>query len=97
MKPRRDFQLHYKAEINKKPVEVATNFHKSDSSDIYFFNNYHASLEKGKDEKAEQTFYLNKGKGVTGVPVLNRKRQMNFLQESSKNIFPSQGWLKYLS
>ena len=29
-----DFQLHYKAEINKKPVEVATNFRTSDSSDI---------------------------------------------------------------
>ena len=73
------------------------NFRKSDSSDIYFFNNYHASLDKGKGENAEQTFYLNKGKGVRGVPVLTRKRQMNFLQESSKNIFPSQGWLKYLS
>mgnify|MGYP000128968612 CR=1 FL=1 len=66
-----DFQLHHKAEINKKPVEVATNFRKSDSSDMYFFNNYHASLEKGKDEKAEQTFYLNKGKGVTGKEAFN--------------------------
>ena len=66
-----DFQLHYKAEINKKPFEVAMNFRKSDSSDMYFFNNYHASLEKGKDEKAEQTFYLNKGKGVTGKEVFN--------------------------
>jgi hypothetical protein len=66
-----DFQLHYKAEINKKPFEVAMNFRKSDSSDMYFFNNYHASLEKGKDEKAEQTFYLNKGKGVTGKEAFN--------------------------
>ena len=66
-----DFQLHYKAEINKKPFEVTMNFRKSDSSDMYFFNNYHASLEKGKDEKAEQTFYLNKGKGVTGKEAFN--------------------------
>jgi len=66
-----DFQLHYKAEINKKPFEVAMNFRKSDSSDIYFFNNYHASLEKGNGEKAEQTFYLNKGKGVTGKEAFN--------------------------
>ena len=42
------------------------NFCKSDTSNMYFFNNYHASLEKAKDEKAEQTFYLHKGKGVTG-------------------------------
>jgi len=29
------------------------------------------SLEKGKDEKIEQTFYLNKGKGVTGKEAFN--------------------------
>ena len=66
-----DFQLHDKAEINKKPFEATMNFRKSDSTDMYFFNNYHASLEKGKDEKAEQTFYLNKGKGVTGKEAFN--------------------------
>ena len=66
-----DFQLHYKAEINKKPFKVTMNFRKSDTSDMYFFNNYHASLEKSKDEKAEQTFYLNKGKGVTGKEAFN--------------------------
>ena len=66
-----DFQLHYKAEINKKPFEVTMNFRKSDTSDMYFFNNYHASLEKSKDEKVEQTFYLNKGKGITGKEAFN--------------------------
>lgn len=66
-----DFQLHYKAEINKKPFEVTMNFRKSDSTDMYFFNNYHASLEKSNGEKAEQTFYLNKGKGVTGKEAFN--------------------------
>ena len=66
-----DFQLHYTAEINKKPFEVTMNFRKSETTDMYFFNNYHASLEKGKDEKAEQTFYLNKGKGVTGKEAFN--------------------------
>ena len=66
-----DFQLHYKAEINKKPFEVTMNFRKSDTSDMYFFNNYHASLEKSNGEKAEQTFYLNKGKGVTGKEAFN--------------------------
>jgi hypothetical protein len=66
-----EFQLHYKAEINKKPFEATMNFRKSETTDRYFFNNYHASLEKGKDEKAEQTFYLNKGKGVTGKEAFN--------------------------
>lgn len=66
-----DFQLHYKAEINKKPFEVTMNFRKSDTTDMYFFNNYQASLEKNNGEKAEQTFYLNKGKGVTGKEAFN--------------------------
>jgi len=66
-----EFQLHYKAEINKKPFEVTMNFRKSDTSDMYFFNNYHASLEKANGQKEEQTFYLNKGKGVTGKEAFN--------------------------
>ena len=66
-----DFQLHYKAEINKKPFEATINFRKSDTSDMYFFNNYHAALEKSNGEKAAQTFYLNKGKGVTCKEAFN--------------------------
>ena len=68
---RGEFQLHYKSEINKKPFEVTMNFRKSDTSDMYFFNNYHASLEKANGQKEEQTFYLNKGKGVTGKEAFN--------------------------
>lgn len=66
-----EFQLHFKAEINKKPFEATLNFRKSDSTDMYFFNNYHASLEKSNGEKNEQTFYLNKGKGVTAKEAYN--------------------------
>jgi hypothetical protein len=66
-----EFQLVHRAEINKKPFEATMNFRKSDSTDMYFFNNYHASLEKSNGEKAEQTFYLNKGKGVTGKEAYN--------------------------
>ena len=66
-----DFQLHYKAEINKKPFEATLNFRKSDSTDMYFFNNYHASLEKNNSEKMEQTFYMNKGKGITSKEAFN--------------------------
>jgi hypothetical protein len=66
-----EFQLVHRAEINKKPFEATMNFRKSDTSDMYFFNNYHASLEKSNGEKTEQTFYLNKGKGVTGKEAFN--------------------------
>ena len=37
-----DFQLQYKAEINKKPFEVTMKFRKSETTDMDFFNNYHA-------------------------------------------------------
>lgn len=66
-----EFQLQFKAEVNKKPFEATLNFRKSDSTDMYFFNNYQASLEKSNGEKNEQTFYLNKGKGVTAKEAYN--------------------------
>ena len=66
-----DFTMHYKAEINKKPFEATLSFRKSDSSDMYFFNRYEASLERKNGEKLNQTFYLNKGKGVTAKEAYN--------------------------
>ncbi len=60
-----EFQLFYNAEINKKPFEATLNFRKSDSTDMYFFNNYHATLEKNNGEKVDRPFFINKGKGVT--------------------------------
>lgn len=65
------FQLQYKSEINKKPFEATLNFRKSDSNDMYFFNNYSASLEKNKTEKMDQTFNIYKGKGVTSKEAFN--------------------------
>lgn len=66
-----EFQLQYSAEIGKKPFEATLNFKKSDSTDMYFFNSYNASLEKNNGVKTEQTFYINKGKGVTGKEAFN--------------------------
>lgn len=66
-----EFQLQFAAEINKKPFEATLNFRKSNFTEMYFFNSYHASLEKSNGEKNEQTFYLNKGKGVTAKEAYN--------------------------
>ena len=38
---------------------------------MYFFNSYRASLERANGERMEQTFYLNKGKGVTAKEAYN--------------------------
>ncbi len=66
-----EFQLHYATEMNKKPFEATLNFRKSDSTDMYFLNNYQAALEKGNGEKTSQTFYLNKGRGITAKEAFN--------------------------
>src|SRR5688500_17713575 len=58
------FQLTHKAEVNNKSFEAVLQFRKSDNSDMYFFNSYHASLERKNGEKVDQNFYLNKGKGI---------------------------------
>lgn len=66
-----EFALTNKMDINQMTFEVRLNFRKSNESDIYFFNSYHASLGKNNSQKIEQTFYLNKGKGVTAKEAFN--------------------------
>lgn len=65
------FQLKFETEINKKAFVAFLNFRKSDNSDMYFFNSYHASLQRSNGEIVDQVFYLNKGKGVTAKEAYN--------------------------
>jgi hypothetical protein len=47
-------------------------FSKSKETDMYFFNKYSASLQKvGETAVIDQTFYINKGKGVTAKESYN--------------------------
>lgn len=66
-----EFQFHFSTEFSKKPFEATLNFRKSESSDMYFFNSYHASMKRNNGDKMEQTFYLNKGKGITAKEAFN--------------------------
>lgn len=66
-----EFRLNFKTEINKKPFEANLNFRKSEETDMYFFNSYNASLQRSNGEKVDQTFYLNKSKGVTAKEAYN--------------------------
>ncbi len=66
-----EFQLNFTTEINKKPLEANLNFRKSDETDMYFFNSYNASLQRSNGDKVDQTFYLNKSKGVTAKEAYN--------------------------
>jgi hypothetical protein len=90
-----DFQLQYHAEINRKPFEAVLNFRKSDSTDMYFFNSYHASLEKNNGEKVDQTFYLNKGKGVTAKEAFNLLEGRSVYKElNNKAGEPYKAWIQ---
>jgi hypothetical protein len=71
MEGKESFQLTINTEVNKKAFEATLNFRKSDNSDMYFFNSYHANLQRSNGEKKEQTFYLHKGKGVTAKEAYN--------------------------
>jgi hypothetical protein len=65
------FQLHHENEIGGKAFAAVLNFRKSDNTDLYFFNSYHATLQRKDGEVTDQSFYLNKGKGVTAKEAYN--------------------------
>lgn len=66
-----EFKLEFFNEIGNKGFEATLSFRKSESTDMYFFNNYQATLHRSNGDKVEQTFYLNKGKGVTAKEAYN--------------------------
>jgi hypothetical protein len=89
------FQMKFTAEINKKPFEAVLQFRKSDNSDMYFFNSYQASLKRSNDEKVDQTFYLNKGKGVTAKEAYNLlEGRAVFKELSNKAGEPYKAWIQ---
>jgi hypothetical protein len=89
------FQLKFNTEVNKKPFEALLQFRKSDKSDMYFFNSYHASLERSNGEKMEQTFYLNNGKGVTAKEAYNLLEGRAVFKELSKKAGdPYKAWIQ---
>ena len=89
------FQMIFSADVNKKPFEAVLQFRKSDSSDMYFLNSYHASLKRSNGERVEQTFYLNKGKGVTAKEAYNLlEGRAVFKELSNKAGDPYKAWIQ---
>jgi hypothetical protein len=66
-----NFHLSFDTEINKKAFSAVLSFRKSENTDMYFFNSYHATLTRNNGEVKDQAFYLNKGKGVTAKEAYN--------------------------
>lgn len=91
-------EFYLKAEIphfNSK-MDYTLHFKKSNQSEMYFFNSYHAELKNEKSEQTKaQSFYINKGNGITA------KEAFNLLEGRSvyKELFNKEGnkynaWIK---
>lgn len=70
------FQLPFQGEFTKGEkkdvVDYQIDFSKSNQGDMYFVNKYQATLKNEDTEKEKsQTFYLNKGSGVTAKEAYN--------------------------
>jgi hypothetical protein len=65
-----EFVLKMDSEFNKSKLESTLHFSKSKETDMYFFNRHDAVL-KNDVGTMEQTFYVNKGHGVTLKEAFN--------------------------
>ncbi len=67
-----EFKLHYQTQHGNDRVNATLNFSQSKQSDMYFFNSYQVSVQKGNDAQTmEQTFYINKGNNITFKEAYN--------------------------
>jgi hypothetical protein len=66
-----DFTLSAKHEFNQQKVDYHLHFKAGDNQDMYFFNKFDTTVEKGKEKEQNQTFYINKGNGITAKEAFN--------------------------
>jgi hypothetical protein len=66
-----EFNLAAKQEFNQQKVDYTLHFKAGDNQDMYFFNKFDATLHKGKEKEQNQTFYINKGNGITAKEAFN--------------------------
>lgn len=66
-----DFTLVAKHEFNQQQVNYTLHFKAGENKDVYFFNKFDATLHKGQDKEQTQSFYINKGNGITAKEAFN--------------------------
>lgn len=90
-----DFQLRFSESLNGKSFQALLNFRRGEGSDMYYFNSYTAKLDRGVKENMEQTFYINKGKGVTAKEAYNLLDGRSVYKElTNKEGASYQAWLQ---
>ncbi len=89
------FELRFNESLNGKAFEAVLNFRRGDNSDMYYFNSYTAKLDRGIKENMEQTFYINKGKGITAKEAYNLLDGRSVYKElTNKEGASYQAWLQ---
>lgn len=63
-----EFTLGTTQEYNKQNVDYTLHYKAGEKDEMYFFNKYEASMQ---DKAMEQTFYINKGSGITAKEAYN--------------------------
>jgi hypothetical protein len=66
-----EFTLTHIRDYGNEKLEAKLHFSKSQTSDMYFANNYLATLTKSNQEKLSQMIYLEKGNGLTQKETYN--------------------------
>lgn len=67
-----EFKLSLVGEFNKDKVTYTLDFRKSDQTDMYFLNRYHATLKNEDPSKdVSQTFYITKNAGISTKEAYN--------------------------
>jgi hypothetical protein len=92
-----DIQGEFESKGKKNIVDYVLDFSKSKQNDMYFVNNYTATI-KGDDPEKErsQKFYLNNGSGVTAKEAFNLLEGRAVLKNNlvNKNEEKYKAWLQ---
>jgi hypothetical protein len=90
-----EFTLNINTIFNRDTISATLHFRKSENTDMYFLNNYDASLEKSGKESISQTIYLDNGKGITMKEAYNLLEGRAVLKElNNKGGEKYQAWLQ---
>lgn len=66
-----EFALTARHEFNQQKVNYNLHFKAGENQEMYFFNKFDATLNKGMEKEQNQTFYINKGNGITAKEAFN--------------------------
>lgn len=90
-----EFKLNAQQEYNGQKVDYLLHFKAGKNTDIYFFNKYDAAYQKEKGKDQHQSFYINKGNGVTAKEAYNLMEGRSvFKQLVNKQDEKYHAWVK---